>query len=86
MKIKKTENDLIYMDWSKLSALMISLGWIDDNIKCFTATQQDWADIGLKYIKSTFINRFHFEVVDKSKFAFSILKHCVDFDGIHYHG
>ena len=85
MKIQKTGNDFIYMKWAKLNKLLMSLGWIDKNIKSFSAYHYKWEYIGLKYIKSTLVNTLHFEVVDKNKFAFAILKHCADFDGIHYH-
>jgi hypothetical protein len=85
MKIQKTGNDFIYMKWAKLSELLMSLGWINKNIKSFSAYHYKWQYIGLKYIQSTLVNTLHFEVIDKNKFTFAILKHCADFDGIHYH-
>jgi hypothetical protein len=87
MKIQKTGNDFIYMEWSSLSKLMISLGWINKDIAAFSAYNYKWEFIGLKYIKRTFKKStlLHFEVVDKNKFLFILLKHCTDFDGIHYH-
>jgi hypothetical protein len=78
------------MNWAKLSNLMISLGWIDKedllrDMKSFSAYHYKWEFIGLKYIHRTLLNKLHFEVVDKNKFAFAILKHCANFDGIHYY-
>ena len=85
MKIQKTGNDFIYMNWPTLSKIMISLGWIDAGLVSFSAYNYKWEFIGLKYIHRTLLNKLHFEVVDKNKFAFAILKHCSDFDGIHYY-
>lgn len=87
MKIEKNGNDFIYMNWPTLNKIMISLGWVDKYLVSFSGYHYKWESIGLIYIKSTYERKslLHFEVVDKNKFCFTVLKHCANLDGIHYH-